>query len=487
MSAEAPLRQQWASQDYSAGIREARDAVSESHGVVGQITHDLGKLASTRQRAPAGPAPDAAESAIYKGKTIDPRNWGGLNIPQPELNPEAQRAAFASYQGHHHGDAELRRTVGSLTDRIRQLEAQIADAATSGHKTQRQGSLRPMSSEIGRMIGRNVNSDERAPDSREVNEITDRYEPFRARRQIAEDSYLGRAFRRVSETPEPRRLGQRPRHQQARGMVLDDGSSDEEKAHHKKVPLSKPKDYDGTDDPFLFFQFITQSMAYIKEGRIPVDIQINKISYFLKGKAYKFYSSEVAYDVDEWTLEHFFNELFNYCFPPDFRIQQLEKLDTLKQGSLRVREYAAELKLISRTIGSIPDRELTSKLWKGLSINLQRSLWRDSLDPEYSNWDEIVRTAERHEIANSLRVGSGEFNRVNPALKPRSSPFTRTVSFSRETNNSGQRTPLPTLRKPGMTPESISRPSGSRTAQTVGSRLTERQRTEHAASGKCFG
>ncbi len=79
MSAEAPLRQQWMPQNYSAGIREARDAVSESHGVVGQITHDLGKLASARQRAPAGPVPDAAENTTYKGKTIDPRNWGGLN------------------------------------------------------------------------------------------------------------------------------------------------------------------------------------------------------------------------------------------------------------------------------------------------------------------------------------------------------------------------------------------------------------------------
>ena len=117
-------------------------------------------------------------------------------------------------------------------------------------------------------------------------------------------------------------------------MVLDDGSSDEDKAHHKKVPLLKPKDYNGTDDPFLFFQFITQSMAYIREGWIPADVQINKISYFLKGKAYKFYSSKVAYDIDQWMLEQFFNELFNYCFPLDFKIQQLEKLDTLKQGSM---------------------------------------------------------------------------------------------------------------------------------------------------------
>ena len=375
MSAEAPLRQQWVPHDYSAGLREARDAVSESHGMVGQITQGLGKLVSARQRAPTGPVPDAAENMAYQGKAIDPRNWGSLDIPQSELNPETQRAAFASYQDHGHGDAELRRTIGLLAECIRQLETQTTAAATSGYDDQRQGSLRPMSSEISWMIGHNVNSEERAQENRGTSEANDRYEPFKARRQIAPDSYLGRAFQRLSESPERRRLGQRPRRPQARGIVLDDGSSDDDKAHHKKVPLSKPKDYDGTDDPFLFFQSITQSMAYIKEGQIPIDVQINKISYFLKGKAYKFYSSEVAYDIDNWTLEDFFNELFNYCFPPDFRIQQLEKLDSLKQGSMRVREYAAELKLISRTIGSIPVRELTGKLWKGLSINLLSELY----------------------------------------------------------------------------------------------------------------
>ena len=317
MSVEAPLRQQWVPQDYSAGIREARDAVSESHGMVGQITQGLGKLASARQRVSAGPVPDAAENSTYQGKAIDPRNWGGLDIPQSELNPETQRAAFVSYQDRNHGDAELRRTIGLLAERIRQLETQTTTATISRHEGQRQGLLRPLSSEISRMIGRNVSSERHDLENRGTTETNGRYEPFRARRQIAQDSYLGRAFQRLSESPERRRLGQRPRRPQARGTVLDDGSSDDDKTHHKKVPLSKPKDYDGTDDPFLFFQFITQSMAYIKEGQIPVDIQINKISYFLKGKAYKFYSSEVAYDVDNWTLEDFFNELFNYCFPPD--------------------------------------------------------------------------------------------------------------------------------------------------------------------------
>ena len=94
---------------------------------------------------------------------------------------------------------------------------------------------------------------------------------------------------------------------------------------------------------------------------------------------------------------------------------------------MRVREYAAELKLISRTIGSIPDRELTSKLWKGLNANLQRSLWRDSLDPEYSSWNDIIQTAERHEIANSIRIGDNDWRTAqrDEIQNPR-----RTVHFS---------------------------------------------------------
>ncbi|KAF8716485.1 hypothetical protein AX14_012317 [Amanita brunnescens Koide BX004] len=152
---------------------------------------------------------------------------------------------------------------------------------------------------------------------------------------------------------------------------------------------------------------------------------------------------------------------------------------------MRVREYAAELKLISQTIGSIPDRELTSKLWKGLSIALQHSLWRDSLD----RWDEIVHTAERHEIANSLRIGGGEFSRATPMMKPWSNLFPWAVSVSRETdsNPSGPRTLAHAPRKPDLAPGNLSQPSGFRVAQAVGACLTERQRAEHAASGKCFG
>ncbi|KIL61107.1 hypothetical protein M378DRAFT_82900, partial [Amanita muscaria Koide BX008] len=181
----------------------------------------------------------------------------------------------------------------------------------------------------------------------------------------------------------------------------DDESVHEESEDNVKVPLLKPIEYDGSPDPLKFFRFLTQGMAYLREGKIPRESQLIRLSYFLKGKAYKFYASEVEYEVEDWNLQQFFDELFNYCFPPDFRMQQMEKLNRMRQGNLRVREYAAELKLLYRTIGTISEREMVTKLWNGMRISLQRALWKGCLDPESSTWDQIVRTAERHEIADS--------------------------------------------------------------------------------------
>ncbi|KIL56249.1 hypothetical protein M378DRAFT_89635, partial [Amanita muscaria Koide BX008] len=195
------------------------------------------------------------------------------------------------------------------------------------------------------------------------------------------------------------------RRQSRTSVDLDrDDESDNEDRAKIKVPLLKPIEYDGSPDPLKFFRFLTQGMAYLREGKIPRESQLIRLSYFLKGKgrkAYKFYASEVEYEVEDWNLQQFFDELFNYCFPPDFRMRQMEKLNRMCQGNLRVREYAAELKLLYRTIGTISEREMVTKLWKGMHVSLQRALWKECQDPERSTWDEIVRTAERHEIADS--------------------------------------------------------------------------------------
>ena len=48
--------------------------------------------------------------------------------------------------------------------------------------------------------------------------------------------------------------------------------------------------------------------------------------YYLKGKAYDFYTQKVAINVYDWDLKQFFEELFNYCFPINYQMKQHEWL-----------------------------------------------------------------------------------------------------------------------------------------------------------------
>jgi hypothetical protein len=53
-------------------------------------------------------------------------------------------------------------------------------------------------------------------------------------------------------------------------------------------------------------------------------------------------------------------------------------------------------------IGSSTKRERVEKLWNGLRPELQQALWRENLEPQHSTWEQVLRVAERHEIADQI-------------------------------------------------------------------------------------
>jgi len=196
-----------------------------------------------------------------------------------------------------------------------------------------------------------------------------RGEPLRPVHQIEPTSYLGRAFRGIGErggagdppsspsssgssssrtssatrssssgsssTPRPRkrhrltrshrrRRSRRHRRRHARDSPL--GRS------HPQLKPREPEVYDGRTDINLFHRFIQQSTDYIDGYALPQWRQVSTLSYFLKDKAYEFYVNTVSRNPRSWTLRRFFIELFNYCFPIDFRSRMREKLDRFRQG-----------------------------------------------------------------------------------------------------------------------------------------------------------
>ena len=126
----------------------------------------------------------------------------------------------------------------------------------------------------------------------------------------------------------------------------------------------------------------------------------------MTGKAHEFYIRKVSSDPYRWNLHDFFLELFNSCFPVDFRSKQRRKLAECSQRGRTVREYVSELYEFWNLIGDVSEREKVTRLWNGFQHWLQSELWKDKLNSEKSTLSEVVAAAEVLEIAHSVGGGS---------------------------------------------------------------------------------
>jgi hypothetical protein len=113
---------------------------------------------------------------------------------------------------------------------------------------------------------------------------------------------------------------------------------------HSVSKVFEPKHYNGDADARAYHRFVKESSAYVKDNRIKAKRRAFALSYFLDGKAYDFYIQKVSRNEEDWTLEEFYMELFNFCFPLNYRMQMRRKLDQTYQNEKSVSEYAHELK-----------------------------------------------------------------------------------------------------------------------------------------------
>ena len=163
-----------------------------------------------------------------------------------------------------------------------------------------------------------------------------------------------------------------------------------------------PKEYDGSADSQAYHRFVRESEAYLRDGKVKGQRKIFLLSYYLTNKAYDFYTQKVANDESNWTLGQFYDELFNYCFPVDYRMQLRRSLARCHQNEKTVSEYTHELNELFNMIGDIPERDQVLKFWNGSRPIIQKGLWRDNLNPETSSWTRVVAQAEIIEISENV-------------------------------------------------------------------------------------
>jgi hypothetical protein len=189
----------------------------------------------------------------------------------------------------------------------------------------------------------------------------------------------------------------------------------------KPIPPTK---YNCDPDANAFHRFVREGSAYIKMGRVPSQDQVFYLSYYLEGKARDFYNQVIMRDENSDHLEKFYLELFEFCFPVDFRSKQRKRLTRCTQNKKSVTAHVAEFSQIYNTIGLIEGQEKVVKLWNSLRADIRQEMYRKDLDPEISTWDEVVRAAERAVLVRNLdsapESSTSSADGDIPAGKPRS-------------------------------------------------------------------
>ena len=458
------------------------------------------------------PSPSQGEGpSKRKGKGIDPREWGNVNISRESLDVEAQAVALESI-------------------------TQQNELEKAGHK------------HAPRKKGRSVTTHGLPAESRPV-------------AQIATDSYLGAALRRVRKASKPTEseIDDDPPNPDDGDVSPSDGGDDSDgsssessySGHHKKrrdnrhgrnkrrrsqsssksrrrtlIKPIAPKEYNGQADPRAYHRFVRESEAYLRDGRVRGRRQVFLLSYYLTGRAYDFYTQKVSSNEEEWTLHQFYSELFNFCFPIDYRMQLRRNLARCHQNDKSVAEYTHELHELFNMIGDVPERDRVLKFWNGTRSSIQKGLWRDNLNPETSSWDRVVAQAEIIEISENVaerrdrrsNVGSssgGTSSHPGGQVKPKnnmsvnsvravsheSRPQTQPRSGSRFSNRQSTRSSTSDGRGHSFKREGSNHhregtssshrgrsqtPRNQRHDARTTPRLSEKEKAERLAAGQCF-
>ncbi|KAF8875585.1 hypothetical protein BD779DRAFT_1476020 [Infundibulicybe gibba] len=381
-----------------------------------------------------------------KGKGIDPREWGNIQMSDDEMNLENQRRALKEFADKKkRGEKNMKK---SKRDRKHSPAKPMEAEPISASMMRRVKDVAHGRTPVGVHSKRKMTRAEMRPAD-----------------QIASKSYLGKALKDLKKSSRKRRSAtpsspsdesssssdssyedsSEESSSPSRNSNSSSGSEDEDeststsssssrrayrhrrrhrKAHRTKTPKSTlkpipPKTYGGEADIRAYHQFVTEGSAYVRNGKVGRSQRTFVLSYYMDGTAYDFYTRKVAMTSNKWTLEEFFTELFNYCFPSNYRLTQRDKLNRCYQHEKSVSEYIHELEELYNTIGDVAERDRVIKLWKGLQIVIQQGLWRDGLNPEVSGWKEVAKMAERIEIAENMAKSSNGNHREHKPNRDR--------------------------------------------------------------------
>ncbi|KAF9496275.1 hypothetical protein BDN71DRAFT_1389839 [Pleurotus eryngii] len=65
-----------------------------------------------------------------------------------------------------------------------------------------------------------------------------------------------------------------------------------------------------------------ESINFLKDARVEPSKQIKMVAQYTEGKVHTYYLNVIVDHEEKWTLEEYFCDIFDACFPSNFRENQ---------------------------------------------------------------------------------------------------------------------------------------------------------------------
>ncbi|KIP10234.1 hypothetical protein PHLGIDRAFT_39631, partial [Phlebiopsis gigantea 11061_1 CR5-6] len=450
-----------------------------------------------------------------------------LDVVIPSVQPRTQHTRSGAERAEDARVARLEAEMATLSAAVRHMTPQVRrkEADKAARKEQRR--RRTAKAKAAKASAQRSAVEEMGQYGVHAGDLKSTHHPGQSRpsfepaAQVEPNSYLGTAFRKLRRHDD----GPSGARRQARfvdsGSSSDPSSSDDSdgsdsdkdakrrarakaqaKAKAKRSrPAFKPREpekYNGKADVQTFHKFIQECEAYLDGYDLHESQYAATLSHFLVGNAYSFYAMEVSENPASWDLHRFFRGLFNHCFPVNFRLEQISLLRNCVQGSKSVKAFVHELKTLYLMAGVDSERERVLKLWYGLNPYIQRELWRFQYTPTQSSWAEVEQAAVRFELsAAAARTGprdGGAGGGTAPDGDPHGgsrgqaggNPGGRRDKGRSSFKKSGRRDERARGFNKSKTPGPPPPPPRPKQSDSRLPRLSDREREELRAAGKCF-
>ncbi|KAF9476571.1 hypothetical protein BDN70DRAFT_779625, partial [Pholiota conissans] len=158
--------------------------------------------------------------------------------------------------------------------------------------------------------------------------------------------------------------------------------------------------YNGEVQATLFKKWVRELRLWIEQGRLAETEGVKMAGKYLGGRAYMFFERDILSRQKNYTLTKFFEKLFDYIFPADFRMQQRDKFDAYRQDNHTVLDFLRKLQEIADTIGDMDDRDIVMAFWRRSQPYLRVEMTKLGLDPTILSLASLEEHAVRLERAH---------------------------------------------------------------------------------------